>query len=263
MPVRSQPEQPFTWGEQSTFRLRVTDKYEPIQPWIFLGCIDVLRATSVLDIGANIGFYSLTSTLGESVRQVTGFEAAPAAADEFRANVDANGLNDVVAVEEIAVSDENGEAEFLISDGTSGINALASTTMHRRAKYSDEPITVKTVTLDSWYAENGLPPGPIGMKVDVEGSEGAVFRGAEKFLSSRELFIQAEMFEAQRERDAAVLLDSGFQRLLRCDNDWYWTNSSELADRWLDVVELAMTNCVRAHKKLWPPLSVPGESSPP
>jgi FkbM family methyltransferase len=254
---------PFTWGDKSKFRLRVTDKYEPIQPWIFLGCIDILRATTVLDIGANIGFYSLTSTLGESVRQVVGFEAAPASAAEFRANVDANELNDVVTVEQIAVSDEDGEAEFLMLDDTSGINALASTTVHERARYAAEPITVQTVTLDSWYADHGLPPGPIGMKVDVEGSEGAVFRGAEKLLSSRELFIQAEMFEAQRDRDAAVLRDLGYERLLRCDNDSYWTNSSELADRWIDVVELAMTNCVLAHRKLWPPVSVPGESSPP
>lgn len=261
--TRTKPTQPFTWGEKSAFRLRVTDKYEPIQPWIFLGCIDVLGGTTVLDIGANVGFYSLTSTLGESVRQVVGFEAAPASAEEFRANVDANGLNDIVTVEQVAVSDEDGEAEFLMSDDTSGINALANSTMHRRAKYSAEPITVQTVTLDSWYTEHGLPPGPIGMKVDVEGSEGAVFRGAERLLSSRELFIQAEMFEAQRDRDTTVLLDLGYERLLRCDNDWYWTNSSELADRWLDVVELAMTNCVRAHKKQWPPFSVPGETSPP
>ena len=257
------PPQPFTWGDKSTFRLRVTDKYEPIQPWIFLACIDVLGATAVVDIGANIGFYSLTSTLGSSIRQVVGFEAAPASAAEFRANVDANGLADVVAVEQVAVSDEIGEAEFLMQDGTSGMNALANTTLHLREDYSAAPITVRTVTLDSWCAEHGLPPGPIGVKVDVEGGEGAVFRGAQRLLSSRELFIQAEMFEAQRARDTAVLLDLGYERLLRCDNDWYWTNSSELADRWLDVVELAMTNCVRAHKKMWPPVSTPGESSPP
>jgi len=245
--------QPFQWSEASASRNRITDLYEPIQPWVFLGAVDVLGAQTVFDVGANIGYYSLVSTLASDVSKVVGFEAAPVAAMEFRKNVELNSLSDLISIEELAVSDCVGEAEFLICSDLSGINALADSTMHRRSKYQETPLKVPTVSLDSWCATHELPPGPIGLKVDVEGSEGAVFRGAAGVLANREIVLQVEMYETNRQEDAAMLEELGLELLLRCDNDWFWTNSLELVARWREVVELAMTNCVRAHLSQWPP----------
>ena len=96
----------------------------------------------------------------------------------------------------------------------------------------------------------------MALKVDVEGSEGAVFRGAESLLAEREVVLQVEMYGANREQIAARLEELGLELLLRCEHDWYWTNSAELIKRWNEVVEVAMTNCVRAHLKEWPPAMV-------
>lgn len=242
------------WSDASTGRNEITDLYEPIQPWVFLAAVDVLGARSVLDVGANVGYYSLISTLPSSVCEVVGFEAAPAAAAEFRQNVMLNSLEDVVSLAEVAVCDQVGEAEFLICSDLSGINALAASTMHRRAKYGPTPIMVPTVSLDAWYLTHSLPEGPIGVKVDVEGSESSVFKGAERLFRSREIVLQAEMYEGNRERDTKILEQMGLELLVRCENDWFWTNSPELMMRWREVVELAMTNCVRARMRQLPPV---------
>jgi hypothetical protein len=70
-----------------------------------------------------------------------------------------------------------GVARF-VSAGASGANALATT------EQGPSVVSVPTTTLDAFCRERGLSPGLI--KIDVEGAELAVLRGARQTLAAAE-----------------------------------------------------------------------------
>lgn len=134
----------------------------------------LLRAgDSVLDVGANIGTYSLfcAARVGP-VGRVIAWEPHPEAASRLRENLHLNGLESVVEVHESAVSHEAGTVLF--HSGRDVANGIA---------VADDPrgptIGVPAVVLDDVVAEN---PGLIFAKLDVEGAEVSALRGATKLL---------------------------------------------------------------------------------
>ena len=131
-----------------------------------------------LDIGANVGAYSLL--LGQWVRpagRVFAFEPAPRAFDGLVRHVHLNGLNDVVRPLSVAVGEHETQAEFLIMR-TSGEGRLAAPD-----DCDDARLTVPVVTVDGFCAREGIDPDFI--KIDVEGWELAVLRGAHETIRRR------------------------------------------------------------------------------
>jgi FkbM family methyltransferase len=145
----------------------------------------VVRAGStVLDVGANVGAYTLLfAQWAGPAGRVIAFEPAPASIAGLRRQLHLNGLTGRVEVVAAAVGDAVGSASFEC-DGASGANALA--TSPRGA----HTITVATTTIDAFCAERGVRPDVI--KIDVEGSELDVLRGARRTLqaTSIEVFIE-------------------------------------------------------------------------
>jgi FkbM family methyltransferase len=124
-----------------------------------------------LDVGANAGAYALA--LGHRVRpggRVFAFEPAP---DTFRglaAHVRLNGLEDVVVPVRAAAAGFTGRATLSV-DGISGENRLDDAA-------GGEP--VEAITLDDFCAREGISPTFI--KIDVEGAELDVLRGARETI---------------------------------------------------------------------------------
>jgi FkbM family methyltransferase len=128
---------------------------------------------TVLDIGANAGYYSLiASDLGASVHA---FEPNPAMAAMIRASA-SMGESDITVVV-AACSDLAGQAELHLSnEGNTAISSL-----HRcAAGLGDQSITVPTLILDEYVARTGITPHLV--KIDAERHELAVVRGAEWVL---------------------------------------------------------------------------------
>lgn len=137
--------------------------YEPEQTRLFEA--HVAPGATVLDVGAHVGYYTLLSAvLTGPTGRVLAFEPNPANAAFLRRHVAINGL-DNVRVEQAAVSDAEGTARFDFGSG-SGTGRLADS----------GAIEVRTVTVDGVCAEHGLVPA--ALKIDVEGAEAAVLRGA-------------------------------------------------------------------------------------
>ncbi|SOD02593.1 methyltransferase, FkbM family [bacterium JGI 053] len=137
---------------------------------------DAFRAAAApgavaLDVGANVGAYTLL--LGRWVRpggRVYAFEPAPEAFAGLSAHVGLNGLGDGVTCVRAAAAAQTGTATLAV-DGLSGANRLDASAAGER---------VETVTLDDFCRREGIRPSFI--KVDVEGAELDVLRGARETI---------------------------------------------------------------------------------
>lgn len=132
--------------------------------------IGSLPSGSVLfDIGANVGAYSLIAA-SRGIR-VHAFEPHPATFARLEENVALNGLK-VRCHQELLHS-----ADELVSVSWSSDEPGAA--MHRLGSEGDQVVGVR---LDGFVGSRGLP-APSYLKVDVDGWEEHVFRGAEAVLS--------------------------------------------------------------------------------
>jgi len=124
------------------------------------------------DIGANIGYLSLQAASVAKV--VRAFEPDPSNSQILTENVERNDFTNI-QTHQIAISEEDATAEFFSDrEEGSGIQSLAYD-----ERLGGETLSVDTRTIDSLADEYG-DPGFV--KVDVEGAEEQVLRGAIEVL---------------------------------------------------------------------------------
>lgn len=169
----------------------------------------------VLDVGANIGF--LTALAGRLVGpqgRVIAFEPVPANARLVRRNAALNGQAHVEVVE-AAVGDHAGVATLVLARHAGGA-ALAEAD---RPPDACGELRVALMTLDGWLAANAARlPGPVRLvKIDVEGAEPAVLRGAAGLLAQAGPQVllevdaaEAAAAEAKHEACRAILAAQGY-----------------------------------------------------
>jgi len=208
----------FLWTEKSKNRNKLTEKYEPLQPFLFLSFLQFSGAKVVLDIGSNIGLYSLIATLLESVDTVLSFEPDQAAFRELEKNIKLNGLQEKVFSQQVAVSNVVGKKQFGSHSPMSGVNGVLSTSIHDLAIFS-ETYDVNTVLLDSFKDIYGEV---LGIKIDVEGHELNVIEGAKQLLLSCPSFIQVEHYVGSDIDDKLIKL--GYFCFFVAGHDYYFTN---------------------------------------
>ncbi len=152
-----------------------TGYYEPITTLLIQELLQ--PGGTFLDVGANIGFYSLVlSTLKPRIN-VVAFEPNPRNFVLLQNNARLNGYENITC-EPVAASDHDGVATLYLSQSDMSASLLPG--------FEDcaaMPIEVRTTTLDT-YLSNHPPKGPVVIKVDVEGHEAAFFRGAAHTLQT-------------------------------------------------------------------------------
>lgn len=132
-----------------------------------------------LDVGANAGAYALA--LGRWVGptgRVFAFEPAPALFVALSEHIRLNDLEAVVTAVDTAASDREGTASLVVAD-TFGESRLA---VHGTSGGSTA-IDVETTTIDAFCARHAIAPDFI--KIDVEGAELSVLRGARHTIRTR------------------------------------------------------------------------------
>lgn len=130
----------------------------------------------VVDVGAHTGFYTVPAArLAGEKGTVLALEPAPGPRALLAESIAANGLANV-RLRDLAAGDSEAEASFFVTEEPS-FSGLAAT---QRSPVREER-RVRVRPLDALLEEEGL--GPIGaLKVDVEGTEAAVLRGARRAL---------------------------------------------------------------------------------
>lgn len=146
------------------------------------------RGMIVVDVGANHGLFSLEAahlTGREGV--VHAFEPTPSTRAILESNLAANGLGRV-RVFPTALGDAPGTARLRVHRELSGLNTLApdDITWNRRTLRADAVVDVPITTLDAHAQAEGLDRIDF-LKIDVEGFELGVIRGARGLLGRKQV----------------------------------------------------------------------------
>lgn len=135
----------------------------------------------VLDIGSNIGWYSvLAADLIGSTGRLTSFEANPEIAELAYRNIMINGYLDRATVVNKAVFSTSTDLEFHLYDRYMGSSSLFASEAAAKS-YHDElrTITVQAVALDDYFQ----PGSQVDfIKMDAEGAEPHILKGSDRLL---------------------------------------------------------------------------------
>ena len=131
-----------------------------------------------VDVGANVGYFSIIWASMSRSNRVLAFEASPRNIDILNTNVAKNGLQEKIAVHPVALGKEKGVLPFDCGpEDLTGWGGLA-------LEESRSTISVDVERLDNLISESELIDV---MKVDVEGADTWVIMGAEKLLRNKQI----------------------------------------------------------------------------
>lgn len=174
----------------------------PEQPMInFLRTV-AGRGRTFVDVGAHIGFY--TMGLAPGFERVISFEPSRFQYDWLRRN---KALNDYehVQCEHVALGEARGTATLSVLSYEGGLNTLAADVAEGRPKLGEYAVPVERLD------DRGLTDVDL-LKIDVEGFEIPVLRGARNTIHASRPVILMEVWEDAERRDAvrAVLEELGY-----------------------------------------------------
>lgn len=167
VPIRSGPLKGMKWIASSGANF-IRGTYEEFKTE---GLLKVVRRGDVsYDIGGHVGYYAIVeSVLAGDQGEVYVFEPRPLNIAYIKRHIEINGISNVHLVE-AAVSDRKGEARFETRTGT-GTGHMSDT----------GNLSVSTVIIDE-LVESGSYPPPNFIKIDVEGAEASVLKGARRTI---------------------------------------------------------------------------------
>jgi FkbM family methyltransferase len=170
-------------------------------PWIggdtaetlFLKSLN-LTGKVVYDVGAFEGI--LTMFFSRSATQVISYEPNPQSRSRLETNIRLNGITKV-RVRPVALSDARGHNRLvfdpLMPGAATSADLVAGQIKHRSQKFVE--LDVLVMRLDDDVIESSLAP-PDLIKIDVEGLEQSVLRGAERTLTEHRPALYIELHGA-------------------------------------------------------------------
>jgi FkbM family methyltransferase len=149
-----------------------------------------------MDVGAYVGTYSIpVAQLHKGSVNVIAFEPTPQTVLLFRKHLAYNRVKENVRIENVACSDFTGDARFRIKMSASGCIPSFENHLHVDnaidVDNEDRIINVGTITIDDYLVGNSDKPDFI--KVDVEGAELLVLKGARGLLSNQRPVVFCEL----------------------------------------------------------------------
>jgi FkbM family methyltransferase len=158
------------------------------------------RSKLFLDIGSNVGIYSVYVGVKYPQVRTIAFEPVPAIWAKNCAFHRANNLSEA-SVQNLALSDRNGVQKMFIPVYVNAVEEEQVATLRADSwqvhEEKVETFEVECVTLDSFAQTTPLPDGLCALKIDVENFEAAVLRGAKKFIGTRRPWIICEILPCE------------------------------------------------------------------
>ena len=138
----------------------------------------------VIDVGAHIGPYTLKASKRVGLNgKVIAIEADPENFDILNRNIQLNKLTNVIALNYAAYSKEDKIKLYLLKE-KNHLTQNINTVMTDRANNEKKFVEVQANTLDYLLQSNGIKHEQVNwIKIDVEGAEFDVLKGAKNILS--------------------------------------------------------------------------------
>ncbi len=150
--------------------------FESLELDLFAKAVEV--STTVLDVGANIGLFScVAGKVLQGRGAVYAFEPVAENAAYFRQNLLNNHLTNVQLIES-AVGQEVGELDIFIST-----ESIATHSASSRYSRGSERVSVPMTSIDAFVTSRGIGHVDV-IKIDVEGYDGYVLKGAMETIKS-------------------------------------------------------------------------------
>jgi FkbM family methyltransferase len=160
------------------------DAYEPVESNMIMALIS--PDATVFDIGANIGWYSMSIARRYPNTKVFAFEPIPSTFESLQRNIDLNQLSNLKA-NDFGFSNIEGELKFYYCEGMS-VNASSA---NLSGGNDVKEITASVKKLDDFISEHHIMVD--FLKCDVEGAELLVFQGGINFLTQSKPIVFSEM----------------------------------------------------------------------
>jgi FkbM family methyltransferase len=206
----------FRLGAQSHILHRILRSgfYEPELAQI---AVDLVKGDAI-DVGANVGFYSVLMAKGFPGARVLSVEPTHAALRRLKHNLDVNGVAQQAIVYEGIVGMDAGTSHLTVVDGLEEYSTIGGVAHPSATGKLSSVVEVSRSTIDSLVEEHALKP--TFLKVDVEGFEMEVFRGALKTLETYRPAILSELTDPLLRRNGTssvevvqLLQDIGYEVL--------------------------------------------------
>ncbi len=200
--------------------------WEAMQLEVLAGVCRQKKADLFLDIGANVGVYSVMFGTRNLVPDILAFEPDPGNYAHLLANLHVNGLTGKVKTHPVAVGSAAGEVTLMEAGAH---NRGESWVVHADQPPEEAPgvatHTVKQIRFDDEFAIAGKT---LVIKMDVEGSEFHALRGMERTLRENACYLQVELYSDRIEELKALFAGLGYRFLRTCDIDHYFTNMPDV-----------------------------------
>ncbi len=189
------------------------DDFERGQLDFFLDEMAKLPGGIFLDVGANIGYYSILVAAKGLARRVVAFEPDIRNRYQMEANLLLNGLVGKVELVDRAVSEKTGVISFLHYD--------ESVTGQSRVGVGENAVELPCVALDDFLSLRGEN---LFLKIDIEGHEAAAIAGMKQLLAGNKVFLQVECFDENFEAFIREMAAMGLHLVHAIGNDRYFSN---------------------------------------
>ena len=180
--------------------------YEEKQLNMLSQSIKKYSINSFIDIGANIGIYSILMAKNHSNLIIHAFEPHRDAFKRLNENVNLNNFNNRIYLYDFALSSKNGDC-FLEAKNRFGLSQSGG------AKISDNGnIKIKYKMGDDLIK---IKNHNIALKIDTEGHELFVLQGIKNLLVDNKVFLQIEIFQQNTTAVTQFLNNLGFKLITK------------------------------------------------
>ena len=175
VPGLSHPAQIYVHDERDTViapTLLRDGCWERLESEVLLHCLGA--GDGVLDIGANIGYFTVLSALAVGSKgRVWAFEPEPANAHLLQQNIRLNDLGDQVVPVQAALGKYAGSLQLFLSPTNAGDHSLVN-------RDHGDSVTVNVIRGDAYLPDDALIHL---IKIDVQGAEPLALGGLEKTIA--------------------------------------------------------------------------------
>ena len=174
------------------------------------------KIDTLIDIGANIGFYTVLLGRMPQITRVIAFEPVRRNYAQLMGNVFVNGLSSKVDAHRLALGAARGTADIHIDPTSTGVSRIDLATTARRSDAFADRETIEIAVFDDVCQLQGRRAF---VKIDVEGGAVGVLQGMTAFLAANDAIFQIELSHAERAGVTDILGRAGYKLSREIEGD--------------------------------------------